>query len=315
MILKEPIFFEPEFKEKIWGGQKLRSFGYDIPSPNTGECWAFAAHQNGQSIVKNGVFKGLSLGELWNNNRYLFGGISGVKFPLLTKILDAADDLSVQVHPDDFYANIHGNDSGKTECWYIIDCEDEAEITIGHNGNSKEELIALIENRQWDKLLRKVKVKPGDFFFVPSGTIHAIGKGILILETQQNSDTTYRVYDFDRRDKEGNLRDLHIKQSIEVTTIPSAPPVNNYLYEDFGELKVTTFLQCDFFTVRKWKLEGRKGLDQPFPFILVSVIQGEGTIIKNRNEYFFKKGDHFLLPSNFGEFALSGEAEMIVSHL
>lgn len=139
-------------------------------------------------------------------------------------MLDAAQDLSVQVHPNDEYANAHENgELGKTECWYIIDCQKDAEIIYGHHAKSKEELKAMIQLEKWDRLLRRVKVKPGDFFYVPSGTVHAIGKGILILETQQNSDTTYRLYDYDRKDAEGNLRELHLEKSIEVIDVPSAP--------------------------------------------------------------------------------------------
>ena len=196
----QPLFFEPVFKERIWGGEQLKSFGYELPSTQTGECWAFAAHSNGQSIVKNGEYKGLSLGELWEDQRQLFGNIAGDRFPLLTKILDAAQDLSVQVHPDDEYGLKHEGDLGKTECWYIIDCEEGAQIIYGHTAQTREDLATMIHEGKWDELLTKVPVKPGDFFFVPSGTVHAIGAGIVILETQQNSDTTYRVYDYDRRE-------------------------------------------------------------------------------------------------------------------
>lgn len=310
-----PLFFEPIFKERIWGGEQLASFGYELPFAKTGECWAFAAHRNGQSVVKNGEFKGLSLGELWADHRELFGNIEGDRFPLLTKILDAADDLSVQVHPDDEYGRKHEGDLGKTECWYIIDCAAGAEIIYGHNAGTREELAAMIHEGKWDELLRKVAVKPGDFFFVPSGTIHAIGAGIVILETQQNSDTTYRVYDYDRRDNEGDLRELHVEQSIAVTTIPAIQPETRPVIHTSGALKVTTFVKSDYFTVHKWDLDGSAALNQHHSFQLVSVIAGAGALSKNGENYSFKKGDHFLLPAEFGEFELNGSAEFIVSHL
>jgi mannose-6-phosphate isomerase len=311
----QPLFFEPVFKERIWGGEQLKSFGYELPSTQTGECWAFAAHSNGQSIVKNGEFKGLSLGELWENQRNLFGNIEGDRFPLLTKILDAAQDLSVQVHPDDEYGLKHEGDLGKTECWYIIDCEEGAEIIYGHTAQSREELAAMIHEGKWDELLTKVPVKPGDFFFVPSGTVHAIGAGIVILETQQNSDTTYRVYDYDRRDNEGNLRELHIEQSIAVTTVPAVQPEIEPVVGTKGDMKVTTFVESNYFTVHKWELEGSAKLEQNHSFELISVISGSGSLTKGEEMYEFKKGDHFLLPSGFGEYELSGNAELIVSHL
>lgn len=199
--MNEPIFLAPVFQERIWGGRKLQDlFGYDIPNELTGECWAVSAHPNGQSIVKNGAYQGNTLGQLWSSHQELFHSDSPV-FPLLTKILDASDNLSVQVHPDDEYAGKNENgELGKTECWYIVDAEPGAEIIYGHEAQSKEQLVQMMNDAKWDDLLTKIKVKRGDFFYVPSGTIHALGKGIVVLETQQSSDTTYRVYDYDRKD-------------------------------------------------------------------------------------------------------------------
>lgn len=163
---------------------------------------SISARPNGQSIVSQGQYEGTSLGELWKEYRELFGNMEGDVFPLLTKILDANNDLSIQVHPNDEYAFKYENgELGKTECWYVIDCEDDAEIIYGHTARPKEQFIEMIENGEWDKLLCRIKVKPGDFFYVPSGTIHALCSGVLILETQQSSDTTYRVYDYERIDK------------------------------------------------------------------------------------------------------------------
>jgi mannose-6-phosphate isomerase len=173
----------------------------------------------------------------------------------------------------------------------------------------------MIHEGKWDELLTKVPVKPGDFFFVPSGTVHAIGAGIVILETQQNSDTTYRVYDYDRRDNEGNLRELHIEQSIAVTTVPAVQPEIQPVVETTGDMKVTTFVESDYFTVHKWELEGSAKLEQNHSFELVSVISGSGSLIKGEETYTVEKGDHFLLPSGFEEYELSGNAELIVSHL
>jgi len=312
----EPLFFEPIFKERIWGGTGLTAFGYQIPSNQTGECWVFAAHSNGQSVVKNGQYEGLSLGDLWEKYRILFGNIQGDQFPLLTKILDANQDLSVQVHPNDGYARVHENgELGKTECWYIVDCKEDAEIIYGHHAKTKDELKSMIESGEWEQLLRYVKVKPGDFIYVPSGTIHAIGRGIIILETQQNSDTTYRVYDFDRRDAEGNLRELHIQKSIEVTEVPSTFNKIPARYQEMNNLSITTFIECPYFTVQKWELNGLTSLKQEKPFLLVSVIHGKGELVHKDNYYSFRKGDHFLLPHGFGEYELNGKAELITSSI
>jgi len=313
---KEPLFFNPIFKERIWGGSNLTSFNYEIPSNTTGECWAFSAHPNGQCVVKNGRYKGLTLGDLWENHKHLFGNIEGDRFPLLTKILDAKQDLSVQVHPNDHYANKYENgELGKTECWYVVDCEDDAEIIYGHHANSKADLTNMIQNDQWDQLLRRVKIKPGDFFFVPSGTIHAIGAGTIILETQQNSDTTYRVFDFNRKDAEGNLRELHIQKSIEVTETPSSHTDVSPFTERIDDAEVTTFVECPYFTVQKWSVNGQVTFTQQKPFMLVSVIEGEGNLIYDETAYPLKKGDHFLLPCEFGEYVLKGQADLIASYL
>lgn len=202
----EPLFLKPLFMYRIWGGTALRDkFNYEIPSENTGECWAISSHENGDCDITNGKFKGMTLSNLWSNHKELFGNMPGDKFPLLTKILDANDNLSVQVHPDNEYSKKNENgELGKTECWYIIDCDDDAEMIFGHNAKSKEELEYMVSNNKWSDLLRRVKVNKGDFFYVPSGTIHALCKGTLVLETQQNSDTTYRVYDYDRVDSNGS---------------------------------------------------------------------------------------------------------------
>jgi mannose-6-phosphate isomerase len=319
--MKQPIFFTPVFKERIWGGTQLRErFGYAIPSEQTGECWAFSAHPNGQSVVRDGVFQGKTLGDLWDTHRELFGGISGDTFPLLTKLLDANQDLSVQVHPNDEYAMHHENgELGKTECWYIIDCKPDAKLVYGHRAKTKEEARAWIENGKWSEFLNVIDIKPGDFFYVPSGTIHALKEGTLVLETQQNSDTTYRLYDYDRRDSEGNLRELHIEKSLDVMTVPHQNATVHPTKTTIEDLDITIFVQNEFFSVNRWSLHGHAKLQQRASFLLVSVIEGSGTITnvttKNGTTQPFRAGDHFLLPSEYGEFELNGETELIVSHL
>ncbi|WP_174733319.1 mannose-6-phosphate isomerase, class I [Mesobacillus harenae] len=316
-MVKEPLFFEPVFKERIWGGESLKQFGYELPSSQTGECWAFADHHDGQSVVKNGELKGKTLGELWETNRELFGSIESDRFPLLTKILDVETDLSVQVHPDDEYAKNHENgELGKTECWYIVEAEEGAEIVYGHHAKTKEELESMINDGNWDELLRKVPVRAGDFFYVPSGTVHSIGKGTVTLVTQQNSDTAYRFFDYGRRNKEGNLSELHIKRSLDVITVPTEEfPVDEITIQH-GDMDITTFVKAAHFSVFKWDLKGKSGeINEDVPFQLISVIDGEGTLFKGEESFSFKKGDHFLLPAEFGKFSLEGNASIIASHV
>ncbi|MFD3446479.1 mannose-6-phosphate isomerase, class I [Microbacteriaceae bacterium 4G12] len=310
-----PIFLKPVFKQRIWGGTALRdTFNYEIPSNFTGECWGISAHPHGQSMVKNGEYEGLTLSELWKDHRELFGGQKGDYFPLLTKILDANDDLSVQVHPDNEYAQKHEKDAlGKTECWYVIDCKEGAELIYGHTAITKEEFQQRIEHREWDQLLRKIPIHPGDFFYIPSGTIHALGAGTLVLETQQNSDSTYRVYDYDRRDDQGSLRELHLKKALDVTNIPHEDSHYQPKVTSLEGITITTFLENKFFSVQKWKVSGTSHLKQINDFLLVSVIEGNGEICIKNESYSFTKGDHFILPFGLGEFSINGDAELIVS--
>jgi mannose-6-phosphate isomerase len=241
--------------------------------------------------------------------------MKGDRFPLLTKVLDANDDLSVQVHPDDQYAKEYENgELGKTECWYIIDCEDDAEIILGHNARSKEELVSMIKHNKWNELLTRKKIKPGDFFYVPSGSIHALCNGTLVLETQQSSDTTYRVYDYDRRDQDGNLRELHLEKAIDVTTIPHTISKVEPIINKMDTSTITTFVEEQYFTVYKWDVHSRLETTQDQPFMLVSVVGGNGRLTANGDSFELDKGQHFILPNNLGDFKLEGNMLLIVSH-
>lgn len=313
--MSEPLFFNGVFKEKLWGGSKLNElFDYAIPNDNTGELWAISAHKNGPSTVVNGAFEGKTLDELWADHRELFDNAQGEVFPLLTKIIDAQTDLSVQVHPDDHYGMAHEGELGKTECWYIIDAEENAEIVYGHHAASTKELEEMIEKGHWDQLLRKKVVKPGDFFYVPSGTIHAIGGGIVILETQQSSDTTYRVYDYDRVQDNGEKRDLHITDSVAVTTIPHVDPELTMETHKIDGLTETMLVTNNFFTVKEWKIDGTASFQKDAPYTLVSVLDGEGQLTVEDKTYACSKGDHFILPATIKAWTFDGNLHMIVSH-
>jgi mannose-6-phosphate isomerase len=312
----QPLFLKPVFKERIWGGTALRNeFGYEIPSDKTGECWAISAHPNGPSVIENGPYAGMTLDKLWREHPELFGNPKEEVFPLLTKILDADMDLSVQVHPDDSYAKINENgELGKTECWYIIDCKEDAEMIFGHNAKTRAELIEQMNEGKWTELLRRVKIKPGDFFYVPSGTIHALCEGTLVLETQQSSDTTYRVYDYDRRDAEGNLRELHLEKAMDVTTVPHQDVASIPRIEEKENAQITTFVESEFFSVYKWEIRGNTAFSFADRYLLLSVIKGEGALIHDGEKYSLKKGTHFIVPVGFGGFSLEGNCEVIVSH-
>ena len=315
--MAEPMFLKPYFQEKMWGGDKLATeFGYQIPSDHTGECWAISAHPHGPATVENGKYKGMTLDQVWRDHREVFGNAQGDVFPLLTKILDAKIDLSVQVHPDDAYAEEHEDELGKTECWYVIEADEGAMMYYGHNAQSREEFAEMIQKGEWDKLLRKIPVHAGDFLYVPSGTVHAVGKGIMVLETQQSSDTTYRMYDFDRVDAStGKKRDLHIQQSIDCAMIPHKDPKLNQKHYQVGDVAVTQFVSTEFFAVYEWKVDGGQGTFSRgnAPYTLVSVLDGEGQIEVDGKVYDLKKGMHFILPYDVKEWTIRGKMQIIAS--
>ncbi|WP_342044841.1 mannose-6-phosphate isomerase, class I [Bacillus sp. OTU530] len=313
--MQSPVFLQPVLQERIWGGKELEAFGYELPSKSTGECWGISAHPNGQSIIRSGKYKGKTLEELWQNNRELFGNHQSDKFPLLTKILDANQDLSVQVHPNDAYANEYENgELGKTECWYIIDCKEGAEMIYGHHARTKEEFVGMVQKGRWDELLRRVAIKPGDFFYVPSGTIHALCEGTLVLETQQSSDTTYRVYDYERIDANGKKRELHLDKAIEVSTVPHQDVRLEFEQVTLNGAIITKFVEDTYFSVYKWDIEQEASLSQDKCFQLVSVINGEGTLVTLDGIVSIQKGDHFILPSGMGDFTIHGQVTCIVSY-
>ena len=294
----------PVFKEMIWGGTKLKDiYGYEIPSDHTGECWAISAHKNGDCTIADGEYKGKTLSWLFENHRELFGNIEGDQFPLLVKIIDAKNDLSVQVHPDDVYAKEHENSLGKTECWYVLETEENTKMVMGHHAKTKEELVQAIENDDYDHLLNKFDIQKGDFFYIPSGTIHAICKGSLIYEAQQSSDITYRVYDYHRKDKDGNERELHVQQSIDVTTVPYQPyDIENQVEETIENGKRKELVSSNYLTLNKYDMTGYNKVKNDKPFQLVSIIEGKGTVEGKE----VKKGDHFVVCSDQKEVDFDG---------
>lgn len=311
--MKELLFMKPVFKEAIWGGDRLEKvYGYSIPSDHTGECWAISAHKNGDCQIASGTFQGKYLSELWKEHKELFGEMASQgEFPLLIKIIDAKNDLSIQVHPDNAYAKEHENGSlGKTECWYVLDCDENATIVIGHHAKNQEEVKKMIEEKRWKDFIREIPIKKGDFFQIDPGCVHAIKGGTLILETQQSSDITYRVYDYDRL-SDGKPRQLHIKQSIDVIRAPyeentAAKPevVINEPYGTKTHLVTCPYYTCDKVDVKEWWAE-----DFGNQFANVSIIEGKGTV----NGIPVEKGQHFIVPADFGCCSFEGEMSFICS--
>ncbi|MBQ8983036.1 MAG: mannose-6-phosphate isomerase, class I [Lachnospiraceae bacterium] len=307
----EPIFLKPVFKQMIWGGSRLKEFGYEIPGDDTGECWAISAHPNGDGTVAGGSYDGMKLSELWDTHRELFGNAEGDRYPLLIKLIDAKADLSIQVHPNDEYAKKNENGSlGKTECWYIVDCDEGAQIVIGHHAKTHDEVKDMIENKRWSDFIRVIPIHKGDFFQINPGTVHAIKGGTLILETQQNSDITYRVYDYDRLSN-GKPRELHVEKSIDVIEAPFVPYEVSAKTEQGEGYERQNLITCPVYSVDKLTIHGKAVFHQDKPFLNVSILDGEGTIDGRE----IKKGDHFILPAGYGEYALDGNMMIITSNI
>ena len=310
-ISRELIFLQPYFQHTVWGGTKLRElYGYDEPGDDIGECWGISAHPHGDCEVVSGPFMGCHLSKLWSDHRELFGDIPGDAFPLLTKIISAQSDLSIQVHPDDDYASDHETGTlGKTECWYILDVEPGSQLVAGHNAKTREELCDMIDGGRWDELIRRIDIAPGDFIQIEPGTVHAICGGVTLLETQENSDITYRIYDYDRI-VDGKPRELHLQQAKDVITVPSRDVASMVIHDDPSE-DVIRLISCKEYEVYRINCHDNLGVEFDRVFMLMSVVEGSGEI----DGCSVKKGDHFIVPSGYGLLSLTGEIKIIASCL
>lgn len=306
------IFLDPVFHNKIWGGRRLeKEFGYAIPDGAVGECWAISAHPAGDCVVREGAYKGKYLSELWEHEPQLFEGAPGDRFPLLIKIIDADGDLSIQVHPDDAYAKEHENGSlGKSECWYVLAAEEGATIVVGQKARSREEFEASVNKGAWSELLNEIPIHAGDFFQINPGTVHAIKAGTLILETQQSSDITYRVYDYDRVQDDGTKRELHLEKSLDVIDYDASAPSSGEVTQEEKD-GVTHLVENECYAVDRVVVNGALRRNEPWPFECVSVISGSGSAAGHP----VRKGDHFIVPAHFGPLDLDGDMTIICSHL
>lgn len=316
--MNELIFLEPIFKEKIWGGDALKKrFNYNTPNDHIGECWAVSGNRGGESLIREGAFKGYTLNALWKTHKELFGGqsnqsveskLSGDQFPILIKLIDARDDLSIQVHPGDDYAKKHERGSlGKTECWFILDCDEKSGIIIGHNASSKEELKQMISEGRWDELLKLSPIHRGDFFFIEPGTIHAIKAGTLLIEIQENSDITYRLYDYGRLEN-GKPRPLNIEKALDVITCPSPFKGQNRKVETGRDYRSEKLIECPYFKLEHLELNGIKEHKSPEFYEIIAVLNGEGIV----GDSHVKKGDFFLIPHCFGDYKTVGKMELML---
>ena len=314
----ELLKLKPIFKEMIWGGGKLGTiYGKPIPSDRTGESWEAAEHKNGCSLVDGGRYDGMKITEALADMDGMGTLNAGAeKFPLLIKFIDANDKLSVQVHPDDAYAaELEQGELGKTEMWYILDAAPGAQLIYGFDRDvTREEYAEAIKEGRLNELLNFVDARKGDVFFIPAGRVHAICDGLLIAEIQQNSDTTYRLFDWNRVDKNGNPRQLHIEKGVKVSDVASSKGKERTLPLEYeaGGAKRATLAMCRYFAAERVEVDGEAGFFcGESSFNIFTVLSGEGAIAGKAA----KAGDSFIMPAGFGGYEVCGELTYIRSYV
>ena len=311
-----PLQFAPILKERIWGGEKLKTIlNKPITSNITGESWELSTVEGDVSVVANGILKGKSLMELIDEipNEILGTKVYerfGKQFPLLFKYLDAREDLSIQVHPNDKLAKERHNSFGKTEMWYVMQADADARIIVGFKENSsKEEYLKHLNDKTLVSILDDVKAKSGDVFFLETGTVHAIGAGLVVAEIQQTSDITYRLYDFDRKDVQGNTRELHVDLALDAINYNKVETQKKY------ETKTNTsnvVVDCPYFTTNFIPLENKVEVSKTGEtFTVYMCIEGSFEIEYNGFKQSYIKGDTVLVPAEINAFILTGNASIL----
>lgn len=311
-----PLQFEPILKERIWGGTKLKTFlNKPITSNITGESWEISTVENDVSVVVKGSLKGKSLNELINEFPEAVLGTKvyaqfGKQFPLLFKYIDAREDLSIQLHPNDELAKKRHNSFGKTEMWYVMQADTDARLIVGFKDKSSpEEYIKNLNNKTLLTILDSKKVKQGDVFMLDTGTIHAIGAGIVIAEIQQTSDITYRVYDFDRVDAYGKTRELHIDLALEALNYEKIQAQRFY---SKTENIANEVVNCNYFTTNFIPLDGNIEIHKnQTSFTVYMCVEGDFKLTFANESYSYKKGDTVLIPAAITDFQLSGKASIL----
>ena len=308
-----PLKFKPIFKDKIWGGKRLKTlFNKDFsPLPNCGESWELSGVKENLSVVENGFLAGNNISELIEVYMGELVGERvfekyGTEFPLLIKLMDTDSYLSIQVHPDDVYALKNHESLGKTEMWIVLDAQPGAEIITGFNRDvTPEEYVEKLESGKLKEILNVEMAQAGDVFYIPAGRIHAIGAGITLLEIQQTSDVTYRVYDWDRKDEEGNYRELHTQQALEVLDFKKYDTYKtDYILEKDTPAEL---VRSPYFTTRMMELNNERELDYSFvdSFVIYCCIQGNCMINYTGGVEVMQAGDTVLLPAELKSVTLT----------
>ncbi|MDQ0061009.1 mannose-6-phosphate isomerase, class I [Paenibacillus harenae] len=314
-----PLQFQPEMKERIWGGRALEGFGLTLPEGSIGEGWMIGDHPNGTTKVMNGELAGTGLDVIRETYGREWFGSQGFsekngRFPLLIKLLDCNDDLSIQVHPTDEYEGLPQGELGKTEMWYILDAKPGAKIIYGlKDGIDRAAMEAAISEGRIMDTLQEVSVEAGDAFYIPAGTVHALCSGVVVAEIQQNSDTTYRLYDYDRPGLDGQLRELHIEDSLNVIAYEGAG-AQRMKTDGAAPSEWLTIATSPYFIVEKGIVEAPWQLaTSAQSFVILVIAEGQGSLKWAEGELAVKAGECFLLPATLGSYELSGSMTVLRS--
>lgn len=299
------LFLDAPLKETIWGSSYFKDTLKITDNNSIGEMWSCSGFKNSSSRVKYGGFAGILLEDLYKTHKYLFGNLPYNEFPILIKIIATNDKLSVQVHPDDEYAK-QFNQFGKTECWLILDKKDESRLVLGCNAQDKDELTKMVKESRFAELLNEITIEKGDFYKVNPGVIHAIGKDIVLLEIQQSSDITYRFYDYNRLDKDGNSRPLHIDQAIDVTNCSKY----NEKICNINKEKIEILWSNKYFDIYNYDVDGEKELHTNNECIIVTSLSEELLI---NDEYKVKFGESFIITTDATITKIKGKGKFIIT--
>lgn len=312
----------PHIADYIWGGTRLiDEYGIKTDKNPAAEAWVLSCHEAGPSIVADGEFKGRTLQQVYEADKSICGthGEKFEFFPILIKLIDAKNNLSIQVHPDNEYAMRVEGEYGKTEAWYILDCDDDAELILGFNRKvSAEEFKEAAQSEKMLDIVNKVKVHKGDLFFIEAGTMHAICKGIMLAEVQQNSNTTYRIYDYGRLGADGKPRPLHVDKAADVTKLcpPEIPDASRRKTEKFKNAVRAELTSCELFSMFSLEIDGVYSAEaDDMSFVSLLCTDGSGTVSCGNKKLGFKKGESIFIPASSGEYVIEGSAKILETRI
>lgn len=309
--MEKQLKIKPHFKEKIWGGSRLKErFNFDSPYEKTGECWAVSGISEGESTIAGGIHDGRPLNEVYRENPAWFGHCEHDTFPILVKIIDVNDDLSIQVHPNDVDAQAMGLKHGKAEAWYILEATERSEVVLGHTCATREELEFCLNNPTDHEWLNRFNIRANQFYYLPGGTIHGKCAHTLLYEIEQNSDIGFRIYDYKRLDAMNQHRPLHRKEALSCIKIPDITREVAPTKIITSTMKHTSFLKSEHFIVEHAIIDEDTVFEHDSPFTIIGFLSDGGL---NHEEY--KAGDHVIILNHCHEYTLHAKSEVMIIHM